>query len=161
MFIFQVTNQARSINYQLSNLKYLQEGWTVRPTTPVDFDEIMEDNEINLFMPTCSQNKVRIKSVLNLKFLIFLYIFLNLKSMRRLVIRNYRNGNPCLLLFPDGSGTVFYPSGRIALVISCVATNMHMLSMFSDDENESTLLGYFDPYGNGCVNFPNGKIRYK
>jgi hypothetical protein len=102
---------------------------------------MLEDNEFNLFVPAGSSDK----------------------PTRRLVIRNYRSGAPCLLLFPDGSGTVFYPSGRIALVISCVATDMHIVSLFSDvgesESGEQTLMGYFDPYGNGCVNFPNGKLR--
>lgn len=42
-------NQNRSINYQLSNLKYLHEGWTVRPSTPIDFDmDDMDEEEFNL-----------------------------------------------------------------------------------------------------------------
>jgi hypothetical protein len=127
----------RSINYQLSNLRYLQDGWTVRPTTPVDFDEMLEEDEFNLFVPVGSGEK----------------------PTRRLVIRNYRSGGACLLLFPDGSGTVFYPSGRIALVITCVATDMHIVSLFNDEEHDQALIGYFDPYGNGCVNWPNGKLR--
>lgn len=56
---FVVTSQVRSINYQLSNLKYLQDGWTVRPTSPLDFDEMMEDNEFNLFLPVDSSDRVR------------------------------------------------------------------------------------------------------
>lgn len=42
-------NQNRSINYQLSNLKYLHEGWTVRPSTPIDLElDNMDEEEFNL-----------------------------------------------------------------------------------------------------------------
>lgn len=42
-------NQTRSINYQLSNLRYIQEGWTVRPSTPIDYDlENLDEEEFNL-----------------------------------------------------------------------------------------------------------------
>jgi hypothetical protein len=45
-----VSNQIRSINYQLSNLKYIQDGWTVRPDTPYENDDlgINDDVEFNL-----------------------------------------------------------------------------------------------------------------
>ena len=49
IFSLPVANQLRSINYQLSNLKYMQEGWTVRPKSPIDFDQInFNDIEYNL-----------------------------------------------------------------------------------------------------------------
>lgn len=39
----------RSINYQLSNLKYIQEGWTVRSDNIVDLDEMnLDEVEFNL-----------------------------------------------------------------------------------------------------------------
>jgi hypothetical protein len=40
----------RSINYQLSNLKYLKEGWTVRAKSAIDLDEMnLDEVEFNLF----------------------------------------------------------------------------------------------------------------
>lgn len=44
----EVSNQIRSINYQLSNLKYIQEGWTVRPDSPFDLDDEMNVDEVEL-----------------------------------------------------------------------------------------------------------------
>jgi hypothetical protein len=77
-----------------------------------------------------------------------------------LIVRKYKNGSTCLILFPDGSGNVFYPeSGRTAINITTVSPGMHIMTVFSDDELNPIVLASFDPYGNGCVNYPNGKIR--
>ena len=66
MIFFKVTNQIRSINYQLSNLKYLQEGWTVRPVdTPLDFDD-NETEEVEL-------NSLARKSARGIKTRVFIF----------------------------------------------------------------------------------------
>lgn len=75
------------------------------------------------------------------------------------MIRKYKDGSTCLILFPDGSGNVFYPSGRIAMSITAINPGMHIMSIYSDSEFNPIQLASFDPYGNGCVNYPNGKIR--
>jgi hypothetical protein len=75
-----------------------------------------------------------------------------------LLIKKYRNGQNCLLLFSDGSGSCFYPSGRLALSIVLVSPGMHLISAFSDDVVPIQIAS-FDPFGNGSCNFPNGKIR--
>lgn len=36
---------------------------------------------------------------------------------------------------------------------------MHVVNAFTDDEANPSLMASFDPYGNGCVNFLNGKLR--
>ena len=33
----------KSINYQLSNLKYIQEGWTVRQNSDIGFEDYDDD----------------------------------------------------------------------------------------------------------------------
>ncbi len=75
-----------------------------------------------------------------------------------LIIKKYKSGNNCLILFSDGSGSCFYPSGRLALSIVLVSAGMHLISAFSDDPLP-TQIASFDPFGNGSCNFPNGKIR--
>jgi len=78
---------------------------------------------------------------------------------RPLTVRNYKNGNVCMILFPNGTGSVYYPSGKIAISIALVSDGMHILSAFADTEFNAIQLGIFDPYGNGNINFPNGKTR--
>lgn len=47
-----MSNQVRSINYQLSNLKYIQQGWTFKPSNVVDFAEMnLDEVEFNLTSP--------------------------------------------------------------------------------------------------------------
>lgn len=64
-----------------------------------------------------------------------------------------------MVLFPDGTGTVFYPSGRLAICISLVSRGMHLLNVFSDDEMNPKQLATFDPFGNVCCNYASGRIR--
>jgi hypothetical protein len=63
----------RSINYQLSNLRHLQEGWTVRPSTPLDFDDMFadEDSEFNLFVSAAAANAFSSSSNLVILFLFY------------------------------------------------------------------------------------------
>ena len=62
-------------------------------------------------------------------------------------------------MFPDGTGNVFYPSGRVAISITEISPGMHLLSAFSDEETNPTLIASFDPYGNACANYLNGRAR--
>jgi hypothetical protein len=38
---------------------------------------------------------------------------------------------------------------------------MHIVSIFSNNENNQVQIGSIDPYGNGYFNFQNGQIRLK
>ncbi|CAF0985488.1 unnamed protein product [Brachionus calyciflorus] len=138
----QTLNQNRSINYQLSNIKCLQDGWTVRPTSPIDMDlSSLNEEEFNL---NARNNADPVQD----------------KNFEKpLIIRRYKNENFCLILFSDGTGNIFYPSGRVALSITEVSPGMHLMSAFTDDEINPILIASFDPYGNGCANFLNGNAR--
>jgi hypothetical protein len=46
-----------------------------------------------------------------------------------------------MVIFPDGTGSVFYPSGRLAICISLVSRGMHLLNVFSDEEINPIQLG--------------------
>lgn len=120
----------------------MHEGWTVRPTSPLDNDDINADEvELNL-MGSTSAFQIRQRM-----------------NERSLLVKRYKNDNICLVVFPDGSGNAFYPSGRVALSISLVSYGMHIMSIFSDEEVNQEQIASFDPYGNASANFPNGKIR--
>ena len=83
-----------------------------------------------------------------------------LKDFKKpLTLKKYKDGSDCLILFPDGSGSVFYPSGRLALSVISISPGMHIVSGFSDEPIHANQILSFDPYGNGCCNFNTGKIR--
>ncbi|RNA43652.1 glutamate-rich 6-like [Brachionus plicatilis] len=135
-------NQNRSINYQLSNLRYLHEGWTVRPSTPIDEElDSLDEEEFNLVA------REVVDSVEEKNF------------DKPMIIRKYKNEKNFLIIFPDGTGNIYYPSGRIALSITEASPGLNLLSAFSDDETNPILIASFDPYGNACANFLNGKVR--
>lgn len=74
-------------------------------------------------------------------------------------IRTYKNGNLALIVFPDGTGNVYYESGRLAMTIAMVSRGMHIYTAYTDDPVNQNLLALFDPYGNGVCNYSNGKLR--
>jgi hypothetical protein len=82
------------------------------------------------------------------------------KQEKRMIERVYKDGSTCLLSFPDGSGCAFYPSGRLAISISQIEPGMHVLSAFTDDEINPVQVASFDPYGNGCCNYSDGRIKF-
>jgi hypothetical protein len=60
----QVTGQVRSINYQLSNLKYIQQGWTVRSKSVIDMAEMnLEEVEFNIFSTQIPEFDASIKVI--------------------------------------------------------------------------------------------------
>ena len=46
-----------------------------------------------------------------------------------------------MVIFPDGTGSVWYPSGRLAICISLISRGMHLLNVFSDEEINPIQLG--------------------
>lgn len=134
-----LANQMKSINYQLSNLKCLQDGWTVRPKSPIKFsNEEDEDDEMNLLTSSSKQEQPFKRTSFEFDKRIF---------EKPLMMKKYRDGSDCLILFPDGSGNVFYPSGRLALSISLVSPGMHIITAYSDDQTLPVQIAQFDPYG--------------
>jgi hypothetical protein len=134
-----LANQMKSINYQLSNLKCLQDGWTVRPSSPIKFsNEEDEDDEMNLLTSSAKQE---------LPFKRTNFEFDKRNFEKPLIMKKYRDGRDCLILFPDGSGNVFYPSGRLALSIILLAPGMHIITAYSDDQTLPVQIAQFDPYG--------------
>ena len=96
----------------------------MRPAdNPLDFDENeTEEVELNSLARRSARGiKTKVFVLFNFsrkylkKFLIF--YFSNIKiDERPLIIRKYKDSTTIsLILFPDGSGSLFYPSGRIAV----------------------------------------------
>lgn len=138
----------KSINYQLSNLKYIQDGWTVRPRSRINYNGNSDaDDDMNLL--TSNSEPLFKRTPFDFDKRVF---------DRSLVIKKYKDGKDCLILFPDGSGNVFYSSGRLALSIILVAPGMHIITAYTDDQTASQI-AQFDPFGNGSCSYMNGSVR--
>ncbi|KAH9487679.1 hypothetical protein Btru_069862 [Bulinus truncatus] len=135
----EVARQMKTINYQLSSQRCLEEGWTLRAPSPLNQDD--PDNET--FVPE-PLHPAMIASG-------------NVRG-RGIVQKFYPSGSPFLTLLPDGTGNVFYPSGRIAILITSVSLGQNTYVVL-DDAVEPQMLAIFEPNGCGTCNFANGKIR--
>ncbi|XP_067668603.1 glutamate-rich protein 6-like isoform X2 [Haliotis asinina] len=134
-----VARQMKTINYQLSSQRCLEEGWTLRPPSPLN----NEEEDIDIFIPEP----------------------LNPAMMgtgrfheRPLIQKFYEDGKKFLTVFPDGSGNIFYPNGQIAILISYVSLGQYIYVVH--DENPSrTVKAVFEPSGYGSCYHNNGIVR--
>ncbi|XP_067668604.1 glutamate-rich protein 6-like isoform X3 [Haliotis asinina] len=135
----EVARQMKTINYQLSSQRCLEEGWTLRPPSPLN----NEEEDIDIFIPEP----------------------LNPAMMgtgrfheRPLIQKFYEDGKKFLTVFPDGSGNIFYPNGQIAILISYVSLGQYIYVVH--DENPSrTVKAVFEPSGYGSCYHNNGIVR--
>ncbi|XP_059164185.1 glutamate-rich protein 6-like isoform X3 [Physella acuta] len=135
---FQWARQMKTINYQLSSQRCLEEGWTLRAPSPL---EQGDDNE--MFVPEPLHPAMIATGKLH---------------GRQLIQKFYPDGSTFLTMFPDGTGHVFYPSGRLAISIISVSLG-HNTYIVQDDTIDPHILAVFEPSGLGSCYFANGKMR--
>ncbi|XP_052215245.1 glutamate-rich protein 6-like isoform X12 [Dreissena polymorpha] len=152
----EVARQMKTINYQLSSQKCLDEGWTVRAPSPF-FDDLGDDvftpEPLNPAMLADGKNSdlasaYRPDSA---------YYRQRLRD-RPLIEKFYESGQKFLTMFPDGTGNVFYPSGNLAILISSVKLGQYNYTIHHDYKL-SGVAAVFEPNGYGYCYFPNGDIR--
>lgn len=131
--------QMKTINYQLSSQRCLEEGWTLRPPSPLDPD----DNDIEIFVPE-PLHPAAIASG-------------NVRD-RQLIQKFYPGGEKFLTIFPDGTGNVFYPSGHLSILISSISLGQYTYIVL-DNSPEQAILAVFGPQGFGTTYYLNGNIK--
>lgn len=62
-------------------------------------------------------------------------------------------------ILPDKSGCVYYPNGRLAILLSDTGMYQSFI-VFHYDRKNPMQLANFDSNGSGYCNHINGKIRY-
>ncbi|XP_030837443.1 uncharacterized protein LOC764814 isoform X2 [Strongylocentrotus purpuratus] len=144
-YALQVARQMKTINYSLSSQKCLDEGWTKRPPTPEEPDH---SKPVYVPEPTTPHLPVILKTR---------------KKGRKetpIVRRHYRSGELFMVMFEDGTGAVFYPSGALAILITLVEKNQFSYYVQADGKpGEAKFLAVFEPNGKGTCYHGNGNIR--
>ncbi|CAG2227560.1 unnamed protein product [Mytilus edulis] len=130
--------QVKTIKYQLSSQMCLNEGWTIRPPSPV-----LPDDDNDVFTPEpldpamIADGKWR---------------------ERPMIEKFYEDEQKFVTLFPDGTGNVFYPSGNLAILVSSVKLGQYHY-VLHDDQPMPKVLSTFDPAGYGSCYHTNGTVR--
>ncbi|XP_052105042.1 glutamate-rich protein 6-like isoform X4 [Mytilus californianus] len=133
-----VARQVKTIKYQLSSQMCLNEGWTIRPPSPV-----LPDDDNDVFTPEpldpamIADGKWR---------------------ERPMIEKFYDDEQKFVTLFPDGTGNVFYPSGNLAILVSSVKLGQYHY-VLHDDQPMPKTLSTFDPAGYGSCYHTNGTVR--
>ncbi|XP_078612357.1 glutamate-rich protein 6-like isoform X2 [Branchiostoma floridae x Branchiostoma japonicum] len=135
---FAFARQMKTINYQLSSQKCMDEGWTIRPSSPME--ELPPPEEI--FCPGPIENTLAQK-----------------KNELGLIMRYYDDGSLFFMLFPDGTGNVYYPSGSLAVTISSVEKKQYTYIIQEDAADRAEQLAVFDASGFATSYFQTGTIR--
>ncbi|KAL3848350.1 hypothetical protein ACJMK2_019218 [Sinanodonta woodiana] len=138
-----VARQMKTINYQLSSVRCMEEGWTLRPPSPHD-DELGDD----VFTPEPFDPNLLIQGKL---------------LERPIITKTYESGQKFLTIFPDGTGNVcilyldIYPSGNLAILIFSISLGTYCYTIH-DPENGMPIAG-FDASGQGFCYYNNGSVR--
>ncbi|XP_062391042.1 glutamate-rich protein 6-like [Sardina pilchardus] len=75
-----------------------------------------------------------------------------------ILVRYYRNGKTFVLIFPDGTGHVFYRSGRIAVLISLVHPGHFIYIILEDAPYLPRIQAIFTSRGQATCYHPNGLV---
>ncbi|XP_066266877.1 glutamate-rich protein 6-like isoform X1 [Branchiostoma lanceolatum] len=135
---FAFARQMKTINYQLSSQKCMDEGWTIRPSSPMEELPPLEE----IFCPGPIDNMLAHK-----------------KNELGLIVRYYDDGTVFFMLFPDGTGNVYYPSGSLAVTISSVEKKQYTYIIQEDAADKAAQLAVFDASGFATSYFQTGTIR--
>ncbi|XP_031416316.1 glutamate-rich protein 6 isoform X2 [Clupea harengus] len=77
---------------------------------------------------------------------------------KKMLIRDHMNGKTFVLIFPDGTGHVFYPSGRIAVLISSVHPGHFIYVILEDAPLLPSIQAIFTSRGQATCYHPNGLV---
>ncbi|XP_044073343.1 glutamate-rich protein 6-like isoform X2 [Siniperca chuatsi] len=70
----------------------------------------------------------------------------------------YKSGKCFLTLYPDGTGNVFYPSGKAAIIISSAEADDFTYIILEDRDIAPSIKGIFTNKGHSTCYHPNGMI---
>ncbi|XP_072252904.1 uncharacterized protein [Leuresthes tenuis] len=79
-------------------------------------------------------------------------------QIKEVIKKFYRSGKCFLTLCPDGTGNVFYPSGKAAIIVSSAETDDFTHIILEDKDTEPGIKGIFTNKGRSTCYHPNGMI---
>ncbi|RNA08607.1 glutamate-rich 6-like [Brachionus plicatilis] len=132
------------INYSLSNREFIEQGWTV----------------LYKNAPKKNQKETEPEPQRDRNISVFDLVEKIPMQFTKTSYKYYNNGSLFELMLSDQTGTIYYPNGNIAIVIS-IFGNFRSFIAFSDQDKNSIPLAYFDSNGNGFCNYCSGKLRYQ
>ncbi|KAM9709570.1 glutamate-rich protein 6 [Menidia menidia] len=79
-------------------------------------------------------------------------------KIKEVIKKFYRSGTCFLTLCPDGTGNVFYPSGKEAIIISSAEADDFTHIILEDKDTAPSIKGIFTNKGRSTCYHPNGMI---
>ncbi|XP_037644804.1 glutamate-rich protein 6-like [Sebastes umbrosus] len=80
-------------------------------------------------------------------------------KIKEVIMKFYKDGQCFLTLCPDGTGNVFYPSGKTAITISSEGAADFTYIILEDKDVEPSIKGIFTNKGHATCYHPNGTMR--
>ncbi|XP_067945055.1 uncharacterized protein [Watersipora subatra] len=160
--MFAYARAMKTINFQLSSQRCIDEGYVIRPPSPLldeeyvakpfeieplDWNSVDQDGQPIDFEDDEALFTPRDKP----------------QRRRKCVERFYPNEQKFLTMFPDGTGSVFYPNGQLAISVSSIEPGQFTYLIYdtqSDETSEQMLLAEFEPDAVGtCYHRSTGNVR--
>lgn len=137
--------KSQSIHYYLSSFKYIEKGWTQN----LNYEQFGLSNDEEKL----PDNRIDSGNVATT-------IELWSSHLASPIIKYYKNRKPFQTILSDRTGNVYYPNGRLALLLSDSGEYRSFMA-FNNENNDAVQIASFDSNGNGFCNYPNGSLRYQ
>lgn len=139
--LYSFARQMKTIQFSLTSMKCMEDGWTIKPVSPIPEEPVVEDDNFKIEVNTTLLQKSKI---LNQRF--------------------YENGKRFLTIFPDGTGCCYYPNGTVAVMITSTEKGKYTYIVQSnthfDNLEDDGILALFEPNGNAiCYHKRNRRLR--
>jgi len=130
--LFSFARQMKTIQYSLASWKFMAQGWSVKPVSPLPEEPAVDED---LFQVDFNTSLLQKAAVLQERF--------------------YDNGKKLLTIFPDGTGCCYYPNGGVAVFITSTEEGKYTYivqknCVLEGDIKEAGLLAVFESNGN-CI----------
>ncbi|XP_036369193.1 glutamate-rich protein 6-like isoform X2 [Octopus sinensis] len=135
---YHMARHMNTINYQLSSRKCLDAGWTV--CVP-ELEKSTQEDVFVIEPRKCSLYRS------------------NESHPEEPVEKFYDNGNKFFTIFPDGTGNIFYPSGKLAILISSTLPYHFTYIVYGEVGRKQQVMAVFEHTGYGTCYHPNGNVR--
>ncbi|XP_057301055.1 glutamate-rich protein 6-like [Hydractinia symbiolongicarpus] len=139
--LYSFARQMKTIQFSLTSMKCMEDGWTIKPVSPIPEKPVIEDDNFKIEVNTTLLQK---SEILNQRF--------------------YENGKRFLTIFPDGTGCCYYPNGTVAVMITSTEKGKYTYIVQSnthfDNLEDDGILALFEPNGHAiCYHKRNHRLR--
>ncbi|XP_053567699.1 glutamate-rich protein 6 [Bombina bombina] len=143
----------KTLSYQLSNAPPVGDNWTIVP------DSAAPDSVTNGYFGPKSAEWTSDVNTMDPELTCYDFTIHEEKMMpAQFTEKYYKNGKTFLMVFPDGTTQIFYPSGNLAINVIASKGKETICIVQEDKEHNADILAVLSSYGKATCYHPNGVV---